>query len=79
MAKTKWEENLFIIIFTMGLIFVGISLIINTSKSCDVHIDYDVSIKDNETIAESEIVQIQFACYKLCVEELKGLLGGSGA
>jgi len=69
MKKTT-QETITEIIFIIVLIFVGVSLIINSTKSCDVYIDYDVTV-DSITNNTGSITEIKLACYKLCVDELK--------
>jgi len=65
-------DNIIMIAFIYALLFLAVSLIINTSKSCDVSIDYDVTVDTNSTGVGPNIVEVKLACYKMCIEELKG-------
>lgn len=58
-------------VFMIVLIFVGISLIINTSKSCDVNIDYDVTVNPKINSSSASLAEIKLACCKLCLDELR--------
>jgi hypothetical protein len=71
MVKYK-DDKIIIITFIVALLFLAVSLLINTSKSCDVNIDYDVVVDTNTTGIIPNVAQIKLACYKLCVNELKG-------
>lgn len=64
MAEDKIKDYL----FSAALLFVGISILINSFQSNDVYIDYNVSVSENSTGANLQ--EVKFACYKLCVEEL---------
>lgn len=62
--------------FMAVLLFVGISLLINTSKSCDVYIAYNAtvdSINSNLNLTNSpNLAEIKVACYKMCIDQLHG-------
>ena len=51
-------------------LFVGAGLFYNASKACDVNIDYKVTV-DPSSNSTGSLAEIQLACYKLCVEELR--------
>ena len=59
--------------FTVAMIFLGVSLIINTSKSCDVSIDYKVTVDSFNNSSAPNIYEVKLACYKLCAEEFKNM------
>lgn len=61
-------SNTIFIAFVIALFYTGTALFFNSSKSCDVSIDYDVNVSSG--IAPS-ISEVKFACYKLCLENLK--------
>lgn len=50
------------------IMFLAISILINSSKSCDVNIDYDVTTNINST--RPAIAEVKLACYKVCIETL---------
>ena len=64
-------DHIVMLAFMGAIIFVGVSLLVNTSKSCDVHIDYDVTVGQRLDGTNATLAEVQLACYKLCVEELK--------
>lgn len=57
------------LMFVLG--FLAVSLLINTSKSCDVHIDYDVTVSEKTNNTYVNLAEVKLACYKLCAEELR--------
>lgn len=65
------QDTIIMIAFLCGIIYLGTALLINTSKSCDVNIDYDVSVDSNSTGITPSISEVKLACYKLCVDELR--------
>tara|TARA_Y100000310_G_scaffold28835_1_gene27455 strand:- start:742 stop:996 length:255 start_codon:yes stop_codon:yes gene_type:complete len=64
------QDNIITIAFIIALFFVAFSLIINTTKSCDVNINYNVTKDINSTSSDLSMAEIKLSCYKLCVEEL---------
>ena len=64
------QDNLMFGLFIIALVFVGVSLLINTSKSCDVKIDYNVKVNPINNVTAS-LPEIKLACYKLCAEQLR--------
>ena len=54
------------------LAFLAISLFYNASKSCDVIINYKVSVDSAGNSTTPNLPEVQLACYKICVEELRG-------
>lgn len=70
--KTDKVNKVLMFAFIGVLLFVGVSLIINTSKSCDVHIDYDVTANSKANLTGVSLAEVKLACYKLCAEELRG-------
>lgn len=57
--------------FLLVLLYLATSLFFNSFQSCDVHIDYDVSIDSNESLSNLQGSEVKLACYKLCIDELK--------
>ena len=64
-------DTIIMVAFLCGIIYLATALLINTSKSCDVNIDYKVTVDANATSTIPNISEIKLACYKLCVDELK--------
>lgn len=65
------QDTLMMIAFMAVLLFLAVSLLINTSKSCDVNIDYKVSVDTNST-SYPNVAEVKLACYKLCLDQLRG-------
>jgi len=65
------QETMMMIGFMAVLLFLAISLLFSTGKSCDVYIDYDVTVDSNETSKAPNIAEVKLACFKLCIEELR--------
>ena len=68
--QSKTQELFVMIGIMAALVFVGVSLVINSYKSCDVSIDYDATVDGltNETYAN--LAEVKLACYRLCITEL---------
>ena len=63
----KEDNSLIIVILIITLLYLGTSLFYNTSKSCDVVIDYDATINGvNSTNAT--LPEVKLACYKICID-----------
>jgi hypothetical protein len=58
------------------LLFVGVSLIINTGKSCDITMQFIVLGANNETLSNDTIgnqslLEIKYSCTKICIERFE--------
>ena len=64
-------DTIMMIGFMFVLGFLAVSLLINTSKSCDVHIDYDVTVSEKTNTTNASLAEVKLACYRLCTQELR--------
>lgn len=70
----SFKENLPVYCLVAVLLFVGVSLLINTSKSCDTTMQFIAIGPDNETISNESIgngtvLGIRYECTKLCMNK----------
>jgi hypothetical protein len=73
MTKNNFTENVGLWIFVAALIFVGVSLLINSSKSCDTTMQFIVLGANNETVSNQTIgnqslLEIKYDCTKICID-----------
>ena len=68
---TWTKDNTLMIAFALALVWVGAGLFYSASKSCDVSIDYDVTV-DSFSNATPNVLEIKFACLKLYIDEFSG-------
>lgn len=71
MTWNKWlMDNLFMLVIVPVLIFLGISLLINTGKSCDTTTNFLVLQDANLTNQSLSI--LYFDCVKFCSDKFAG-------
>ena len=63
-------DTVIMLAFIGAIVFLGVTLLINTSKSCDVNIDYKASFGSENNATTSSLAEVKLACYKLCLENL---------
>lgn len=68
------NETLMSIGLILVLLFVGVSLIINTSKSCDTYMQFILLGADNETqlnlsLSNQTVLEIRYACTQICINK----------
>ena len=64
-------DNWVAIGFIFTLVFLGITLLINTSKSCDINIDYKPTFEGNINTSFTILPEIKLACFELCMKEIR--------
>lgn len=52
------------------LLILAISLFYNTTKSCDINIDYDVTVDQKNMTSFPNLAEVKLACYNLCIKEV---------
>ena len=72
--KMKDDSPIITIAFIVALLFVGGSLIYNTSKSCDMTMQFIVLGANNETLSNQTVgnqslLEIKYDCTKICIDK----------
>lgn len=72
MSVNKWvSDNLMVWVIVATLIFVGVSLLINTGRSCDTTNNFVVL--DDANMTNQSLSQLYFDCVKYCGDKFAGL------
>lgn len=77
MSRDSFERIGIPIVFIAVILFLGITLLINTSKSCDTYMEFIVLGADNATpiedynISSIKVIEMRYNCLNICNAQFK--------